>query len=85
MKHPIKIAITGKKLLLESLRSQKLLKNLAFQFLNQIKRFINFLEIKNKKKKLRIFFFEKIDNLIEKDGSINKGLLGDYVFLKKMS
>ena len=42
---------------------------------------INFL-IVTAKKKLK-FFFDKINNLIKKDGSINKALLGDYVFLNK--
>ena len=33
--------------------------------------------------KIKELFDDKIDNLIKKDGSINKAILGDYVFLKE--
>lgn len=50
--------------------------------MNQIRKLINFLIITSQKKKIKKLFW-KIKNLINKDGSINKTLLGDYVFSKK--
>ena len=82
MKHPIKIAITGKIASGKSTISE-LIKKLGFSVFESDKEVNKLFRVKSTKKKIKDLFFEKIDNLIEKDGSINKGLLGDYVFLNK--
>tara|TARA_Y100000022_G_scaffold10222_1_gene8129 strand:- start:629 stop:1240 length:612 start_codon:yes stop_codon:yes gene_type:complete len=82
VKHPIKIAITGKIASGKSTISE-LIKKLGFSVFESDKEVNKLFRVKSTKKKIKDLFFEKIDNLIEKDGSINKGLLGDYVFLNK--
>ena len=80
--HPIKIAITGKIASGKSTVSE-IIKKLGFSVFESDKEVHKLFRVKSTKKKIKNLFFEKIDNLIEKDGSINKGLLGDYVFLNK--
>ncbi len=82
MKHPIKIAITGKIASGKSTVSE-IIKKLGFSVFESDEEVNKLFRVKSTKKKIKDLFFEKIDNLIEKDGSINKGLLGDYVFLNK--
>ena len=82
VKHPIKIAITGKIASGKSTVSE-IIKKLGFSVFESDKEVNKLFRDKSTKKKIKDLFFEKIDNLIEKDGSINKGLLGDYVFLNK--
>ncbi len=83
MKHPIKIAITGKIASGKSTVSE-IIKKLGFSVFESDKEVNKLFRVKSTKKKIKDLFFEKIDNLIEKDGSINKGLLGDYVFINKV-
>ncbi len=82
MKHPIKIAITGK---IGSGKStiSEIIKKLGYSVFESDKEVDNLFNKKSVKKKIKDIFFDKINNLIKKDGSINKALLGDYVFLKK--
>ncbi|MAZ46687.1 MAG: dephospho-CoA kinase [Rickettsiales bacterium] len=82
MKHPIKIAITGK---IGSGKStvSKIIKNLGFFVFESDKEVDKIFKIERTRKKIKDLFFNKINNLIKKDGSVNKSLLGDYVFLKK--
>ena len=82
MKHPIKIAITVK---IGSGKStvSKIIKNLGFFVFESDKEVDKIFKIERTRKKIKDLFFNKINNLIKKDGSVNKSLLGDYVFLKK--
>ncbi len=82
MKHPIKIAITGK---IGSGKStiSEIIKKLGYSVFESDKEVDNLFNKKSVKKKIKDIFFDKINNLIKKDSSINKALLGDYVFLKK--
>ena len=82
MKHPIKIAITGK---IGSGKStiSEIIKKLGYSVFESDKEVDNLFNKKSVKEKIKDIFFDKINNLINKDGSINKALLGDYVFLKK--
>jgi len=82
VKHPIKIAITGK---IGSGKStvSKIIKNLGFFVFESDKEVDKIFKIERTRKKIKDLFFNKINNLIKKDGSVNKSLLGDYVFLKK--
>ena len=81
MKNPIKIAITGK---IGSGKSTvaDIIKDLGyfvFESDKEVDKLFNSNNIKNKIKTL----FCKIKNLTNKDGSINKTVLGEYVFSNK--
>ncbi len=81
MKNPIKIAITGK---IGSGKSTvaEIIKDIGyfvFESDKEVDKLFNSNHTKNKIKNL----FYKIQNLTNKDGSINKTLLGDYVFSNK--
>ena len=82
MKHPIKIAITGKIASGKSTISE-IIKKLGFSVFESDKEVNKLFREQAVKIKIKELFFDKVDNLIKKDGSINKILLGDYVFLKE--
>ena len=82
MKHPIKIAITGKIASGKSTISE-IVKKLGFSVFESDKEVNKLFREQAVKIKIKDLFFDKVDNLIKKDGSINKALLGDYVFLKE--
>ena len=82
MKHPIKIAITGKIASGKSTISE-IVKNLGFSVFESDKEVNKLFREQAVKTKIKDLFFDKVDNLIKKGGSINKTLLGDYVFLKE--
>ena len=81
MKNPIKIAITGK---IGSGKSTvaEIIKDIGyfvFESDKEVDKLFNSNHTKNKIKNL----FYKIKNLTNKDGSINKTVLGEYVFSNK--
>ena len=82
MKHPIKFAITGK---IGSGKStvSEIIRKLGYSVFESDKEVNNLFTKKSVKKEIKTLFFGKIDNLIKKDGSVNKARLGDYVFLNK--
>ena len=82
MKHPIKIAITGKIASGKSTISE-IVKKLGFSVFESDKEVNKLFREQAVKIKIKELFDDKIDNLIKKDGSINKAILGDYVFFKE--
>ena len=82
MRHLIKIAITGKIASGKSTIS-KIIKKLGFPVFESDKEVNKLFREQAVKIKIKELFFDKIDNLIKKDGSINKAILGDYVFFKE--
>ncbi len=82
VKHPIKIAITGK---IGSGKStvSEIITNLGYSIFESDKEVDNLFKRHSTKKKIKDLFTNKINNLIKKDGSVDKALLGDYVFLHK--
>ena len=82
MRHLIKIAITGKIASGKSTISE-IIKKLGFPVFESDKEVNKLFREQAVKIKIKELFFDKIDNLIKKDGSINKVLLGDYVFFKE--
>ena len=82
MKHLIKIAITGKIASGKSTIS-KIIKKLGFPVFESDKEVNKLFREQAVKIKIKELFFDKTDNLIKKDGSINKAILGDYVFFKE--
>ena len=81
MKNPIKIAVTGK---IGSGKSTvaNILKDLGYYVFESDKEVDKLFNNNNTKKRIKKLFWQ-IKNLINKDGSINKTLLGDYVFSNK--
>ena len=61
----------------------EIIKNLGYSVFESYKEIDNLFKINNVKKKIKDLFLGKINNLIKKDGSVNKSVLGSYVFLKK--
>ena len=82
MRHLIKIAITGKIASGKSTIS-KIIKKLGFPVFESDKEVNKLFREQAVKIKIKELFDDKIDNLIKKDGSINKAILGDYVFFKE--
>ena len=82
VKHPIKIAITGKIASGKSTISE-IIKKIGFSVFEADKEVNKLFKEQAVKIKIKDLFFDKVDNLIKKDGSINKVLLGNYVFLKE--
>ena len=81
MKNPIKIAVTGK---IGSGKSTvaDILKDLGYYVFESDKEVDKLFNNNNTKKRIKKLFW-RIKNLINSDGSINKTLLGNYVFSKK--
>ena len=82
MKNPIKVAITGKIGTGKSTISD-ILKKLGYSVFESDKEVDKLFNSNSTKQKIKILFSDKINNLVKKDGSINKAILGDYVFLNR--
>ena len=82
MKNLIKIAITGK---IGSGKStvSDIIKNLGYDIFESDKEVDKLFNNNNTRNKIKSLFLGKINNLVNKNGSINKTLLGNYVFFNK--
>ncbi len=79
MKNPIKVAITGKIGTGKSTISN-ILKKLGYSVFESDKEVDKLFRSDNTKQKIINLFSDKINNLVTKDGYIDKALLGNYVF-----
>jgi len=82
VKNLIKIAITGK---IGSGKStvSDIIKNLGYDIFESDKEVDKLFNNNNTRNKIKSLFLGKINNLVNKNGSINKTLLGNYVFFNK--
>jgi len=80
--YPIKIAITGK---IGSGKStvSDLIKNLGYSVFESDKEVNKLFNNNSIKKKIKVLFSDKINNLFKKNGLINKIHLGNFVFSNK--
>tara|TARA_A100001011_G_scaffold309565_1_gene325747 strand:+ start:2308 stop:2922 length:615 start_codon:yes stop_codon:yes gene_type:complete len=79
VKNPIKVAITGKIGTGKSTISN-ILKKLGYSVFESDKEVDKLFRSDNTKQKIINLFSDKINNLVTKDGYIDKALLGNYVF-----
>ena len=83
MKHPIKIAITGK---IGSGKTfvSKFLKELGYKVFESDEEVAKIFGDLKFKKKIECLFSKKISKLFMKNGLVNRKALGDYVFSRKI-